>query len=218
MVLVDPEFRRAGIGSALLKKSIEYLQNCGVETIKLDATPAGKKVYDKLGFIDEFRLERWEGVAHKSPDYKRPAEIVMSRSSSHDIRTIDSFDEAVFGANRRAIRQGWRAQWPEMAFVARVDGEIAGYSLARRGTHFQHIGPIIGNSPQICEALFQQSLSALSGKKIIVDVVIENAWSADLLAKTNLKPQRPLIRMYLGPNNSPGQREKVFAAFCPELG
>jgi ribosomal protein S18 acetylase RimI-like enzyme len=218
MVLVDPEYRRYGIGSALLNKCISYLQNSGVETVKLDATPLGKKVYDKLGFKDEFRIERWEGTAAAAADFVQPGHISISLSSSQDIVTIDSFDAKVFGANRRAIRQGWRAQWPEMAFVARINEKIVGYSLARRGTHFQHIGPVIGDTPEVCETLLQYALSQIAGQKIIIDVVTENVWAAELLSRSGLKLQRPLIRMYLGPNCSPGQRDKIFAGFCPELG
>ena len=43
MVLVFPEERRKGIGSTLLKQGIEYCENKGVEVVRLDATPMGKK-------------------------------------------------------------------------------------------------------------------------------------------------------------------------------
>src|SRR5215510_8173248 len=50
MVLVHPDYRRRGIGRALLEHCIEHLREREVRCIKLDATPAGKKVYDGLGF------------------------------------------------------------------------------------------------------------------------------------------------------------------------
>src|SRR6185436_14043087 len=46
MVLVHPDHRRRGIGRALLVRCIEHLRGRGVRGIKLDATPAGKEVYD----------------------------------------------------------------------------------------------------------------------------------------------------------------------------
>src|SRR5688500_17823494 len=60
MVLVHPEYRRRGIGQALLERCIEYLSKRGVRCIKLDATPEGKRVYANLGFQDEWTLTRWE--------------------------------------------------------------------------------------------------------------------------------------------------------------
>jgi ribosomal protein S18 acetylase RimI-like enzyme len=59
MVLVDPEFRGRGIGTHLLNKAIEHLDSQGVPTLKLDATPEGQPLYEKLGFVREYEIERW---------------------------------------------------------------------------------------------------------------------------------------------------------------
>src|SRR5712671_5450931 len=65
MVLVDPEYRKQGIGTQLLNKTIEHLDHANISTIKLDATPLGKPLYAKLGFVNEFELERW--ILKRSP-------------------------------------------------------------------------------------------------------------------------------------------------------
>src|SRR5690349_15415273 len=59
MVLVDPEYRKQGIGTALLKKTIEYLDDSNIPIMKLDATPQGKPIYTRLGFVEEYEIERW---------------------------------------------------------------------------------------------------------------------------------------------------------------
>ena len=61
MVLVHPSFRRRGLGSAMLCHALDYLNRRGVQTVKLDATDAGRKVYEPLGFVDEVPMERLEG-------------------------------------------------------------------------------------------------------------------------------------------------------------
>ena len=50
MVLVDPEYRSHGIGTKLLERAIEYLDTSKIPTVKLDATPLGRPLYEKLGF------------------------------------------------------------------------------------------------------------------------------------------------------------------------
>src|ERR1700730_12275259 len=65
MVLVDPEHRKHGIGTQLLKKTIEYLDHQGIPTMKLDATPQERPLYKKLGFVAEYEIERW--VLKRSP-------------------------------------------------------------------------------------------------------------------------------------------------------
>src|SRR5262249_6393801 len=56
MVLVDPEYRKQGIGTKLLQRTIEYLDGAGIPTLKLDATPAGKPLYENLGFVAEYEI------------------------------------------------------------------------------------------------------------------------------------------------------------------
>ena len=56
LLLVDPAFRRQGIGTRLMRAALDSLD--GWETIALDATPAGRPVYERLGFRAEHKLVR----------------------------------------------------------------------------------------------------------------------------------------------------------------
>ncbi len=60
MVLVRPKVRRLGIGRALLLHCIDHLRARGIRCVKLDATPLGKPVYERLGFKEEWMSSRWE--------------------------------------------------------------------------------------------------------------------------------------------------------------
>jgi GNAT superfamily N-acetyltransferase len=62
MVLVQPQNRRLGIATTLMKTALNYL-NGRVSTIKLDATHAGKPVYEQFGFHVESLIERWTGMS-----------------------------------------------------------------------------------------------------------------------------------------------------------
>src|SRR5947208_12550472 len=66
MVLVDPEYRSRGIGTRLLGQAIEHLDAARVPTLKLDATPQGRPIYAKLGFVSEYEVERW--ALERRPD------------------------------------------------------------------------------------------------------------------------------------------------------
>src|ERR1035441_4118024 len=52
MLLVDPAMRGRGIGSALLRDALHLLED--VEPVRLDASPAGRAVYERHGFLDEY--------------------------------------------------------------------------------------------------------------------------------------------------------------------
>src|SRR5690606_18597512 len=61
MVLVHGPFRRRGLATRLLHRAIAELEQAGLAPM-LDATPAGKAVYDALGFKPLFELQRWRGA------------------------------------------------------------------------------------------------------------------------------------------------------------
>jgi GNAT superfamily N-acetyltransferase len=65
MMLVDPDFRRGGLGTRLMQTALEHLERIGVNSIKLDATPAGRPLYESMGFRPEGLIERWEVLADR---------------------------------------------------------------------------------------------------------------------------------------------------------
>ena len=86
MVLVRPDMRRRGLATALMRWAVESLRAAEVPCIALDATPAGREVYRRLGFRDLWGFERWAlpghlaapaGVAVYNPAFDvTPAELI----------------------------------------------------------------------------------------------------------------------------------------------
>ena len=101
MVLVHPEYRRRGIGRALLLKCIERLKSLRVRCIKLDATPEGRPVYQNLGFKDEWTLRRWEtGLA--VPPREIPDSHIRPWKKTDALR-FDPCDARAFGVSRHKL-------------------------------------------------------------------------------------------------------------------
>jgi len=71
MVLVDAGVRRHGIGTALMQQALRFLDERNVRSIRLDATPLGRPVYEKLGFVPDYQLARFDGIL---PDHGLSAE------------------------------------------------------------------------------------------------------------------------------------------------
>jgi len=51
-VYVEPEYRHRGVATALMEAAIAYLKLIGCTEILLNASPSGKPVYERLGFVD----------------------------------------------------------------------------------------------------------------------------------------------------------------------
>lgn len=180
MVLVDPEARGHGLGTALLSGAVDLL---GDVPARLDATPAGYPIYLKRGFVEECRLRRMQGrpsaaavaaVAGRSSsesEGKAPTSTATSTAmspdanlelrpmSAADLPAVIAWDARIFGAPRGEMLEWMFAGAPEYASVATRDGRIAGYTFGRHGFTFEHLGPIVAIDASLAAALTGDCLS-----------------------------------------------------------
>ncbi|MFP3903614.1 MAG: GNAT family N-acetyltransferase [Armatimonadota bacterium] len=212
MVLVDPDFRRRGVGTTLLHTCIDYLEQ-RVAAVKLDATPMGKKLYDTIGFVDEYQLERWRG---KGLNAEMPGGVAAVDNDL--LEAVLTFDAPVFGADRSRVIQRLVGETDNTAFcVPDADG-IVGYGVIRPGANAHQLGPLVASDPGTAERLFTALLSTVPGEAVICDVLLPNASVLALIRNMGFEKQRYFIRMYRGENISPGRPELIHAASGPEKG
>jgi GNAT superfamily N-acetyltransferase len=211
MVLVDPEFRGRGIGTHLLEKTIEHLDAIDIGTMKLDATPQGRPIYQKLGFNDEYEIERWL-LKRSVPEAGRTTE---SNPTSDDVLQLD---REIFGADRSPLLRSLAAENPDFALVTEQDGEIAGYTFGRRGTLADHLGPWMARDENTAAGLLDEFLTRSRRETVFVDALKDRRFVGELLQARGFKVSRPLTRMVRGPNSYPGRPELLCAILGPEFG
>ncbi|MBP8952668.1 MAG: GNAT family N-acetyltransferase [Armatimonadetes bacterium] len=213
MVLVHPDMRRKGIGTALLDACIDYLEGCGVDAVKLDATPMGKQLYDTIGFKDEYLIERQQATA---PDCRVP-DCIAPLTEAH-LDAVLAMDFRAFGADRGRVIRALLADPGAPAFVCLDGGEVAGYTLGRRGMHADSIGPWCATGPDAALALLQAALAARAGKPVFMDISLANSHVLQMVSEFGFEKQRHLIRQFRGRNTSPGETGLVYAIAGPEIG
>lgn len=181
MVLVDPECRGQGIGTRLLEESIRIL--AGRKSIRLDATPAGERVYRPLGFKEEFPLAR----------YERPAGVFSAEPceavAEQHWEWILDLDRKAFGADRKVLLR-WLAEGAPDLAMATGDG----FCFGRHGFRFDHIGPIVARTPESAGRLLRAAM-ARCRREVVVDAPVEHE---AMLAELGFIKQRPFLRMSLG--------------------
>jgi len=214
MVLVDPAERGQGIGSWLMAEALDVLKD--MPSIRLDATPAGHAVYQKLDFVGEYHLSRMETVV--------PSEDLAHRRNparpmtEDDLPAVAVFDRQVFGADRRMTLRWMFEGAPEYARVIEESGQIAGYTFGRRGLNFEHLGPVVAHDQQIAQLLVSAALDRQAGKPFIIDAShCETGWRS-WLESIGFREQRPFIRMFYRDNPYPGLPPKQFGILGPEFG
>ncbi len=229
MVLVHPDFRRRGLGTALLRRAISHLrEERGIVCVRLDATPDGRPLYEGLGFQAEWGLRRWVREAdHKGTDdishidnisrisdpSGRGRDGSSDASSLADPRSL-SLDRAVFGADRSALLASLAAG----SFTAETlaDGS---FGLMREGERAVYLGPVTAASPesglQLAERLVRR---APSDRTVFWDLPDPNAAGTALAERLGFRPVRVLTRMWLGDRPVPADPLRMFGIAEPGLG
>jgi len=213
MVLVRPDSRRAGIATELMKTALDYLSQ-KVATVKLDATPQGKEVYEKLGFQVESRVERWAGNRQSSRRDSAPTRTLIDAKARRELLALD---RDAFSADRSKLLEVLidNASAPPV-FSRSDDGLLTGYALARIGSKAEYVGPVITKDSARIGALLDRMLSQLGSPRVYIDFNTENS-SASVLIDKGFVKERDLIRMSRGERNEKTS-SLVFGIAGPEIG
>ena len=220
MVLVSEDFRRRGIATELLRRCISEIEARGL-VAGLDATPAGRTLYEPLGFQDIYpihRLQAADGPRWASP-LAVPAGVSIQPLVDEDMDDVARFDAPRFGGNRRRTLEHLRQRRPGSAWLARLDltGEVAGYVMGRDGRESSQVGPLVAVDEEVATALADRALSGIGGP-VYIDVAEHheelNAW----LPSRGFALQRPFTRMLKGRREPFEDPARVFAIAGPELG
>ena len=212
MVLVYPDFRRCGIGTALLRRAIKHLrEEKGVACIRLDATPEGRPLYESLGFQSEWGLQRWARgarAARSADSTSRAKPILPALDASLPL------DRGIFGADRSELLR---------SLVEGSDGGLllpdGSFGLWREGERAIYLGPVSAASPEsglaIAEALLDQ---CPADRTIYWDLPDANVPATELASERGFRPVRSLTRMWLGDAPSPADPLRMFGLADPGLG
>jgi len=215
MVIVDKALRGQGAGKMLMTRIIEKLKH--IESIKLDATPAGQPLYKNLGFIDEYRILRMTNQSLKPFGYI-PVITVNDISVDDIVNDIFSLDEKIFGVARSYLLEKLIKEFPERSFTIRTGSKLNGYISGRDGTRFDYIGPLCADSFETARALISKSLKTLIGKSVALDVPERHVDFIKWLESIGFVRQRHFIRMYLDKNPYPGIPGSQYLISGPEYG
>jgi GNAT superfamily N-acetyltransferase len=218
MVLVRPDMRRRGLAMALVRWAVESLRAAALPSIALDATPAGREVYRRLGFRDLWGFGRWA----LPPSLPAGPGVAVRPLREGDWPALLALDAAAFGAPRAFLLRDFAARLPPAALVAEAPrgGGLAGALLARDGVRGPQLGPLLADDAATARALLAAGLAALppGGGPAVIDLRDGALGLGDWLAAHGARVQRPFTRMALGDADPPGDPARMAAVAGPEFG
>jgi predicted N-acetyltransferase YhbS len=175
MVLVAPSQQGGGIGRALMEA---VLKDAGPRALMLNATEAGLRPYESLGFRTVGRIRQHQGEYRATPiaTHARSARV-------EDRAALEALDTAAFGAARTALLD--RLLQSGLAMVLETDQGIRGFAIRHRFGRGQAIGPVVAGNETDAIAL----IAALAEPGFLrVDIPAEAAQLAARLTAAGLAP------------------------------
>jgi len=213
MILVEPESRGRGLGTRVFD---EVLGRCQTEvragrlrSVGLDATPAGRGIYQHRGFVEGPALVRMRSESVTQADSRARTR----RVEGSEMDGLLARDLKVFGADRRVVLRWALESAPELAWTT-TDGA---YCFGRHGDHSEHVGPVVADDREDAFALIRACLSLPRRRPLILDARVEPAWLATL-ATLGFQEQRRFTRMYLGDSRPAARPALEPAVLGPEFG
>ena len=218
MVLVEQEFRGRGVGKALMNRAVQVAEELGARTIRLDATPLGQPLYESLGFVPQYALTRYAGVAVPADATVLSAPQVLRVARSEDMPAILAVDSIATGTRRgKFLFLLFAGDSAPFRVVEQPDGRLSSYLAARTGSDAVQLGPCIAHSEEIGTALLTDALSRYAGSRVYWDLPSSHFSAKQLAESSGLAPQRQLLRMCRGEGVN-DDVPKLWASSGPELG
>jgi ribosomal protein S18 acetylase RimI-like enzyme len=170
MILVHEEVRRQGIAASLMFHCLHHARLAAKNRIiGLDATPAGKKLYEQLGFEKSFSICRC----------LVPTNISFQRFQGTTLEAFDQFDsienylhQRGFG-DRDVLFRSLLDRSGGGCFLARKKGSVTGFIMSRSGAVKPYAGPLIADSDEDATMLLGKILEHWKSRKadqLFIDV------------------------------------------------
>jgi GNAT superfamily N-acetyltransferase len=191
-LIVSPDYRRKGIGEALMRHVIENVRRRGAENIELDATFAGVPLYRRLCFRDKYLSLRFRRGGTEQSTTTRPR-------SEYSLEEIVSIDHRLAGLDRKILLSQFVQEFQDSAYIARTSDLLTGYGFVYpRADGVYTIGPLVAESNEIAESLLAAVMIDFRHSPLTIGLLQPMHHFADVLLRYHFEFRPPSLRMYLG--------------------
>ena len=195
LFIVNPEFRRSGIGKKLwyLRRDQLIKRLKDDAAIGMDGVVTMQPFYKQGGFNFAFKDTRYQLVSAK----RNYNENILSINPD-EYNAIIEYDKICFGFKRSTFIQLWLSQKNSVSYQYQIDNEILGYATVRKTELGYKIGPLFADSPVIAENLLNYCLSSFNDETYFIDVPSINSDATKLVLEYGGTAVFECGRMYYG--------------------
>ncbi|HEX9035785.1 MAG TPA: GNAT family N-acetyltransferase [Ktedonobacterales bacterium] len=237
-VMVRPEFQRGGLGRAIMEHAISWLERQGARHIFLDATPAGRPLYRRLGFVDV--TSSWYTRAPlASLDSDALGRVAacgnvarVVGASADALPRLAALDRIAYGGDRLGLIDALaRQDGHELLIAETATGEPLGFLMLRPSEPplgGVRLGPLVAHNDATAAALMVHALAKESDARagaLIASINGDNPRALALFNKVGATPIEDDLIMRLeapklsattdGPGEDSGKRASVYCWLAP---
>ena len=214
MMLVATRYGGRGLGRALMNRA---LADVGDAIVFLHATPVGRPLYEKLGFVPAGASHTYLGGFRSAA----PAAAVAAEGGSRpagpgDLMAIRRLDARANGTDRALLVRRLPG-FTEQLRVTERPGGITGYAGAYRGVAYACIGPVIAETVDDAKTLIADVAGSIAGP-VRIDLGDRHPQLREWAVGRGLMPGASAALMVLGGRPLPGDRARCFAPLMRALG
>jgi GNAT superfamily N-acetyltransferase len=206
-IIVRPEARGTGLGTALTEAAIGWLRERRVPTVLLLATDLGQPIYERLGFHADIRYAGIEAPVADRPIVP-PARV--RRADGRDVPEIIRLDTDATGEDRSSLLQSVAgAGW-----VVEDDAGLDGFHLPCSWGQ----GPSVARTPGAGRALIELCRTLHGPGPARFGIPETNADALAHLDAMGAAPNRFVTRMWLGAPPPIVRGEMIYGVFSFAVG
>jgi predicted N-acetyltransferase YhbS len=212
MFIVDPARQGRGIGRKLISHALEELEG---RAVLLNATPAGRPLFERLGFKVIDKVERHQGVAHNVPIVPLAPGERLRPLDPGDAARLVSLATSAAGMSRALVIE--RLLESAEGIVLVRGGEPIGFAFCRRFGRGDLIGPVVAPDVQRAKVIISYWAAMYRGKFLRIDVNRASGLG-DWLDGLGLKRIETLVTLLKGTPPAPDPGVRTFALVSQSLG
>jgi ribosomal protein S18 acetylase RimI-like enzyme len=211
MVLVEESARGRGFGTELMRHALRFLDGRGIATVRLDARPMAQTIYERLGFVEQYRIAHYEGTIPHAPEVAGIESVPIEWWDA-----LIELDERLTRTHRFRLLLRLFVDYTQNLRFIHLGPHVGGYLTSRPGKKTIRLGPCIA-AASAGPLLLADAWHRYSGQLVSLDVPLANLAAKQWVESHGLTVQHTLTRMCRGVQVCE-QVESLWLSSGPEKG
>jgi predicted N-acetyltransferase YhbS len=166
LIIVTPACQGRRVGHRVTSELLKGLDQC---TVLLHATPDGRGLYERLGFVRTGEIRQHQGTAQPSPPIALDTGWRLRPAGQADLETLAELDAQSRGMPRRALIADLFAN-ADATVVLDHEDRAQGFAMLRRFGRGHTIGPVVANDATGAKALIAHLSAMNAGRFTRIDI------------------------------------------------